>query len=774
VKRGAPERAPEPPRRPHLTAFALATLVLVGVAAVAWWRLRAPSAPNAASAGSVAIATASFEGSAACAACHPNETALWRGSQHRAAMQPATAETMLGAFDGATFEHGGTTSRFARDGDRFVVNTDGAAGTPADFAVDYTFGVFPLQQYLIAAPGGRWQALSVAWDARPHTAGGQRWFHLYPGERIDAHDPLHWTRPAQNWNHGCADCHATGLRKRYDATRDRFDTQWAELGVGCEGCHGPGSAHVAWASVAPREGANPHLAAQLDERRGVAWHIDAATGNAVRSAPRESEREIEVCAQCHARRSSLSESYAAGEPFLDHYRPALLEPQLYFADGQQRDEVYSWGSFLQSRMYAKGVTCSDCHEPHAGKLRAEGGALCATCHAPDTYAAASHHHHAAGSPGSECVACHMPATTYMVVDPRHDHSLRVPRPDLTLALGTPNACAACHAERAPSWAAQRVRAWLGRDARGSQRYAEALHAADSDALASGALLRAVANDAAQPAIARASALTRLDAESSRASRAALASAARDPNALVRLGALQGLESAPVAERAAAAGASLVDPRRAVRLEAVRVLASASQELSPGQRADFERAANEYVAALRLDADRAEARAQLGAFLAQRGDGDAARAELHAALAIEPAFAPAYVNLADLERAAGREPEALRVLETGIAAVPTSAALHHAYGLALVRSERREDALAELARAVALDPSSARFAYVHAVALHAAGRAGDAITLLERTSAAHPRDPALLEALASFHAERGDAEAAARAIAQLDALSVADP
>ena len=545
-------------------------------------------------------------------------------------------------------------------------------------------------------------------------------------------------------------------------------------GVGCEGCHGPGSAHVAWASATPRAGVDPRLGARLDERRGVSWSIDPATGNATRSAPRASEREIEVCAQCHSRRSALSEDYVAGERFLDHYRPVLLEAPLYWADGQQRDEVYTWGSFLQSRMYAKGVTCSDCHEPHAGELRRAGDELCASCHAPERYAAASHHHHTAGSKGSECIACHMPATTYMVVDPRHDHSLRVPRPDLSVALGTPNACSSCHRDLAPRRAAEQLRAWLGRDARGFQRYAEALHAADAGAISAAAELRGVASDASEPAIARASALARLDASTGRASLGGLATALRDPSPLVRLGALQGLESAPPAERAGAAVASLTDPLRALRFEAVRVLAEVASGLPPGVGAVYEGAAAEYLAALRHDADRAEVRAQLGAFLAQRGDPDAARAELRAALAIEPAFAPAYVNLADVERAAGREADALQTLEAGIAAVPASAVLHHAYGLSLVRSGRVAEALGELARAVELDPGSARFGYVYAIALHSSERAAEAIAQLERTLAAHPGDRAVLEALASFHRSAGHAQAAARYAAELEALNAADP
>ncbi len=280
----------------------------------------------------------------------------------------------------------------------------------------------------------------------------------------------------------CADCHSTGLRKNYDPVADRFQTQWAEIDVACEACHGPASRHLAWAEAKRagkpgEEDDGKGLTVRLDERRDAAWTVDPATGNAVRSKPRMSEREIGVCAQCHARRGQIAEGYAAGKPFLDYYRPALLENPLYYADGQQRGEVYDWGSFLQSKMYSKGVTCSDCHDPHSGKLRAPGNAVCTACHLQGKYDTAEHHHHPPGSAGAACAACHMPTTTYMVIDPRHDHSLRVPRPDLSVKFGTPNACTGCHTGRDAAWAATQVNTWYGHDPQGYQRYAAAFSAA---------------------------------------------------------------------------------------------------------------------------------------------------------------------------------------------------------------------------------------------------------------------------------------------------------
>ena len=512
------------------------------------------------------------------------------------------------------------------------------------------------------------------------------------------------------------------------------------------------------------------LTVDLDERRGVAWSHDAKTGNAGRSPARVTEREIEVCAQCHARRVQIAEGYAPGKPFLDYYRPALLAGPLYYADGQQRDEVYTWGSFLQSKMYASGVTCSDCHDPHSGKVRAQGNAVCASCHAAAKYDAPGHHHHKAGSAGAACVSCHMPATTYMIVDPRRDHSLRVPRPDLSAQFGTPNACNSCHADRDARWAAAQVKQWSGREPQGYQRFAAAFAAFDAGAFDSQAQLRAVAADASHPAIARATAVAQLNAARGTTAGDVVGAGARDANSLVRLAALQALGNAPVDARARLTAPLLADPLRAIRIEAARVLAPVPpDQLNAEQRASFERAGAEYIASQKYNADRSEARLNLGAFYANRGDAAKAEAEFKAALVLDAQFVPAYVNLADLYRAAQRDHEGERILREGLQRAPKNAMLHHALGLALVRL-KRADAVSELERATVLEPGNARYAYVYAVALHSAGSPDAAIKRLEKTLAAHPRDRDVLEALAGFHSAKGEKAAAEKYAAQLRRLS----
>ena len=711
-------------------------------------------------------------GSTACATCHPKEDHAWRTSQHRRAMQVATRESILGNFENARFRHAGVTSRFFHRNGRYYVNTDGPDGQLADFEIRYTFGVEPLQQYLIEMPDGRLQALSIAWDVVR-----KRWFHLYPKEHIDHNDELHWTRPAQNWNAMCADCHSTGLRKSYDMASDRFRTSWSEISVGCEACHGPGSRHIGWAAA--RDGkradtdATKGLVAKLDERRGVVWAREARSVTATRSEPRKSEREIDVCAQCHSRRAQIADGYVADKPFLDYYRPALLTAALYHPDGQQQAEVYDWGSFLQSRMYAAGVTCSDCHEPHSGRLRAEGNALCGQCHAPPQFDNPAHHHHASGSAGAQCANCHMPSATYMVIDPRHDHSLRVPRPDVSAKLGTPNACNACHANRDTQWAATQLRTWFGHDPQGYQRFAAVFADSNAGAVGAAKALRATAGDPAAPSIARATALSRLDANANSATLDLVVAGLRDPNPLIRMGALDALSAAPAALRSRYVVPLLADPLRSIRIAAAAALAdvslaSATQE----QRAAFDRAASDYVDSQRYNGDRADARVNLATFEALRGDVASAERDFRSAMALDPLFAPAYVNLADLYRARGRDAEGMQVLRKGLQPLPKNAALHHALGLALVRAKRTDQALQELAQAVKLDPGNARFAYVYGVALHSAGRVDAATEVLVRASAAHPADADILGALASFYRDRGNNEQAQRYADRLRSVEMA--
>ena len=707
---------------------------------------------------------ATFIGSEACAGCHQAEAQLWRESHHQHAMEHATETSVLGDFNDASFDYYGVRSRFFRKDGKFLVETDGPDGKLATFEVKYTFGVYPLQQYLIDFPDGRVQALSIAWDSRPKEQAGQHWFHLYPNEGIKHDDILHWTKLNQNWNFMCAECHSTGLHKNYDAANDRYATTFTEINVGCEACHGAGSNHVGWAKGWQRwslfskpDDPSMGLAERFSERHDATWIHDDPMGTARRSSsPRSLRAEVETCGLCHARRGEFAENWVPGQWLSDTHTVSPLDRRLYHADGQMLDEVYNYGSFKQSKMFAAGVTCSDCHDPHSAKLRAPGDGVCLQCHSSDKYAAVAHHQHAEVNPPPSCVSCHMPTVTYMVVDPRHDHSLRIPRPDLSARLGTPNACNNCHTDKSADWAASAIERWYGPNREGFQNYAEAFHAARSDKLDAGKLLAIVAGDKNAPAIARATALTELAPWVSPSNISLARTGLSDPDPMVRIGALDMLENVPAAQIWPLAAPLLSDPSRGVRIRAAALLAIVpATSQPPADRERFERAAAEFTAAQRLNADRPESRSALGSFFAKRGRASDAEAEYKAALRLSSQYAPAAVNLGDLYRSLGRETDGENVLRVALAVSPQDAGLHYTLGLALVRLKRTEEALAEFGRAAELDPHQPRYAYVYAVALQSAARGGEAMTVLEESLAQHPQDRDTLMALATYSRDSGD-------------------
>jgi predicted CXXCH cytochrome family protein len=758
---------------------AVAAMVVAGMAALFLVEggLPVPEGLRASSARPAALV-----GSEACADCHQAEASLWKQSQHRRAMQHASATSVLGDFDNASFDYFSVRSRFFKRDDKFFVETDGADGKLATFEVKYTFGIYPLQQYLIEFPDGRVQALSIAWDTRPKDQGGQRWFHLYPNEEIKHDDVLHWTKLNQNWNFMCAECHSTGVHKNYDAAKDNFHTTWAEISVGCEACHGKGSRHVDWAYAQrswwpfgknndPLKG----LAVFLNERDHVTWQADPQTGHPQRSiAPAAIRREVETCGLCHARRAQFSEDWTPGLPLSDTHVVSPIARGLYHADGQMLDEVYNYGSFKQSRMFAAGVTCSDCHEPHAARLRVEGDGVCLQCHASEKYEVASHTHHSDVTPKVACASCHMPISTYMVIDKRHDHSLRIPRPDLSVKLGTPNACNNCHADKSPQWAADAIERWHGPVRKGFQNYAEAFQASWTDRADAAALLAIVAASPTTPAFARASALGELHARVSSTNVELARKGLNDPDPMVRIGALDMLDGLPGDRIWSLVSPLLSDSSGGVRIKAVSVLASVPTANQPvSDRAAFERAATELVAAQRLNADRPEARAALGSFYARRGLTGDAENEYKAALRLSSQYAPAAINLADLYRQLGRDRDGEVLLRTAIASSRQDAGLHHALGLTLTREKRPNDALNEFRTAAELEPDRSRYAYVYAVALHSSGRADEAIRILKENLARHPNDSDTLLALVTFSRDAGDIAAALEYAEQLSRITPDD-
>ncbi len=679
-----------------------------------------------------------------CAECHEPQFRGWLGSDHDMAMTSATEATVKGDFNDTTFTVHGITTRFYRDGEKFMVATEGPDGKSDRFEIAYTFGVEPLQQYLIAFPKGRLQTLSSAWNTEQ-----QRWFTLYPDEKIPSGDPLHWTGRYQAWNVMCAECHSTNLRNQYDLESDTFKTVWDEINVSCQACHGPGEKHVAWARTArPGKEYEPEdyqLAVNLKE---------------------SPKALVEQCARCHSRRHAVSAENDHGGSFLDHYVPETLRNGLYYADGQIREEVYVYGSFVQSKMYHAGVSCLDCHDPHTQKLRLEGNALCTSCHTlepptdrfpilkPKEYDTPDHHHHEVATEAARCVNCHMPERTYMQVDARRDHSLRIPRPELTVDIGTPNACTTCHEDQTPDWALAAVETWYSpRTPTPQTQYARAVAAANRAEPGSQRALLELAQDPDLPSIYRASAVERVT-PLDRETLSAILNLTRETDPLVRLHAIRASSNAMQMDSVDTYMTALTDSVRAVRFEAARVLASYPPEALPKANLDtLGTVLRKYEAALEAHADMPGNRFNLGILHASQGRRDEAVNDYRAALAMDPFLLPVRFNLAGTLNALGRNTEAEQVLREGLERHPDEGELYYSLGLLLAEDQRWTDAATALGQAARRIRNRPRVWYNYALALQQAGDLTGAESAYQQGLRATPDDTDLLYATAVFYLQQ---------------------
>jgi tetratricopeptide (TPR) repeat protein len=507
----------------------------------------------------------------------------------------------------------------------------------------------------------------------------------------------------------------------YDAETKTYDTTYSELSVGCEACHGPASRHHDQA-VAETFDDNFGLPVDLDDNRTAAWVMNPDTGIAERSKPVSGvSRQPESCGRCHSRRGVIATEYEYGKPLADTHRLALLDEHLYFADGQIKDEVYVYGSFVQSRMYRAGVTCSDCHNPHSGELHTGSNPndVCAQCHLPTKFATIEHSRHEPVN--ANCVDCHMVPRTYMGVDERPDHSFRIPRPDLSVEISTPNACNGCHWDQSTTWAAAEIAKWLGTDVKPRPHIGTVI-AAGREAPASAALAEASANKTF-PAIGRATALTLLAPPFADAETRAITNALDDPDPLIRTAALRALQLAPAETRLRMGARTLNDPVLSVRLAAASVYADIQDLLPAAEARAFGRAAEEYRAANTMLANTPEALANLGQFELSMGDVNQALTYFGDALDLEPG----------------------------------NALLRHSMGLVLVRAGDHDEALQQLRRAYELEPTNPRYVFVYGVALNSLGLNDDALTLLQDARRQFPTDFDIGWALATMLRDAGDVE-----------------
>jgi predicted CXXCH cytochrome family protein len=719
--------------------------------------------------------TAVYVGRGKCAGCHVTEYDRYQNSDHDRAMEVASDQTVLGNFHNASLTQGGVTTRFYRREGRFLVYTEGPEGHMGEFEVAYTFGVSPLQQYLVAFPGGRLQCLPFCWDTRPASDGGQRWFHIYGNERIAPDDVLFWTRITQNWNSMCAECHSTDLQKNYDPRTKTYTTTWAEIDVSCEACHGPGSTHVRWAEGGGGGADSARgLRIPLSRMQRGEWILHPGASTASMSNRGGSNTQIEVCAPCHSRRTRISPHADPGGMLLDTYSPAVLEDPLYFSDGQIRDEVYVYGSFLQSAMYRAGVVCTDCHDPHNTAVYVRGDSLCYRCHRQDIFGSPRHHFHNPKGDGARCIQCHMPSRTYMQVDARRDHSFRIPRPDLSLTLGTPNACIACHRDRSDRWAASYLASRSGHSKERPEHYGEILHSAREGApRAVGDLLHLIDRTRSPMIKATAVALLRNYPDHIAGEKAIRVLA--DPDPLVRTKAIETLDMFPLEERLPVLLPLLSDSVRLVRITAARAVAGVSMEsLHADHRLLLGEALDVYRDGLVYNADHPSAHLSLGNLYVDQGHYDDAESEFLRAIELEPRLAPGYLNLADLYRREDRDAEGKKVLLRALKAVPEDPAIHHAFGLLQVRMGETAAAMDHLAWAAEHGRDNPRYSYVYGIALNSTGEHEKAINVLEKARTRHPYAKDILRALVTICRENENTRKAGVYEKALRELEASDP
>ena len=651
-----------------------------------------------------------FVGSDRCASCHQQEHQLWRGSHHELAMQVASEATVLGDFSGVEFEYFATSTSFFRRDGAFMVSTEDENGEQQEFEISHTFGVEPLQQYLVDFPDGRKQSLPFTWDTRRKEDGGQRWYHLYPDEYVGPDDPLHWTKQYFTWNTNCAECHSTNLHVGYDIDSNTFDTTFDEISVGCEACHGPASLHLAQAEAEHFDDAFG-LPVSLDDRGNSAWVMNVETGIAERSEPNLHHQQPEACGRCHSRRGILAEDYEYGKPLSDTHRVALLEQDLYYADGRILDEVYVYGSFVQSKMYAAGVTCSDCHNPHSGRLRAgpNPNDTCATCHLTTKFATADHAEERVG----DCVGCHMPATTYMGVDDRRDHSFRIPG--------------------------------AGESA---SHYGSAI-AAGRSANANEQLITAIANPEF-PAIARATQLSLIAPPAAAQEMEAISSSFGDPDPLVRIGALRALANVPTATRGLTGSYLLRDPVRGVRVEAALAFVEQRDLLPLEDARAHALAIDEYRRSLLITASSPDSAVLLAELESRLGNTRSARRFYEHALRRDPKFSPAHHAFGLFLVRAQEHEKALVHIRAAAELDPANSRNVYVYAIAMNSLGQSKEALNILNDAWVRFPGDFDIGYALATILRDNGEREKAITTATELKSRFPNEPtvdALLQAIA---------------------------
>lgn len=692
-----------------------------------------------------------FVGRQTCVECHKKEVDLWLGSHHDLAMDSATDKTVLGNFNNCEFRHKGITHRMFRKDNRFYIHTQGPGGKFGDFQITHTFGYTPLQQYLVPFEGGRLQCLPIAWDTER-----KRWFHLgdtvYKGQPINPDNWLYWTNQAQNWNGMCADCHTTNLRKNYDPNTSTYQTTWSEIDVSCEACHGPASAHLEWASLP--EDSRP---------------VDVNTGLIVKTRDLTSQELMNVCARCHSRRSILGDYKNNNDDLLNTMIPQLITPPNYHVDGQILEEDYEYASFTQSKMFEKNIKCIDCHDVHSVKTLKDDNQLCLRCHRSDIYNTPDHHFHKMGEnqvprlinrykpeykegTGAQCVNCHMVGQFYMGNDYRRDHSFRIPRPDLTLKLESPNACTDCHTDKSAAWAQGYVEKWYGTKKRPhyGETFADANHA-DPKALP---VLILYAENELFPLMIRATAVQLLGNYSDSMSNRALEKALGDPASLIRHTAVMSYHPSDAKTYEKHLLLLLNDPVMGIRAEAAIRLSQVPESMlgEPAKKA-MKAAMEEYRDANLYISDFPGGRFNLGVMYANAGNLDLAAKTYEEALKIDGLFNRAKVNLATVYNQQKKNEEAEKLLREVLAENPEIVDINYSLALLLAEMGKNDESRKYFLKAMELMPENTRIVYNLALLENSLGNFGEAEKYLLRALKKEPENYDFLYGICTFYLGR---------------------
>lgn len=676
-------------------------------------------------------AQSDYAGSASCRECHKDAYERWQTSHHGLAERTLSPALDRTAFDPPhAFKHGTQDSdaRVAPNG-RYEIVTMSLKGERQVFSPERVIGVDPLRQFLVTAPGGRHQVTEVAYDPRSN-----QWFNVYGEEDRQAGEWGHWTGRGMNWNMMCAFCHNTALEKNYRSDTDSYATTMVEMGVGCESCHGPMADHVAWQRPRPQPAKGDPTVRRFTK-----------------------DQMLDTCGACHARRSELTGSFRVGDPFLDHYGLVIPdETDIYYPDGQIRDEDYEYAAFLGSRMHFSGVRCGDCHDAHTSKnIIANKDDLCMKCHgAPIAPApkidAAKHSFHKTGTPGDHCVDCHMPQTVYMARHWRRDHGFTIPDPVLTKEHGIPNACNRCHQDKTVDWSIDAVQKWYGarmdRPTRARARIVAKARAGQSEAV--GGLINLTKEEPIPYWRAVATLMLRRWVDETNVLSAIL-ERSHDTNAQVRAMAARALELV-AGQTGNGVELALVglqsDPVRAVRIEAAwglrRTLATNSL------------AGKDLLHYLEVNGDQPTGLMQKGVFLVDRGDNAAALPIFQRAVSWDRFSPPLRNALAVSLSTEGRQEEALQELQAACKLAPREAEYRFKLALALNELNRLSEATTALEETVKLDPTFSRAWYNLGLARSQQGNVEQALEALTKAESLEPTSPQIPYARATILARVG--------------------